>query len=65
MKVLVSLILLLNMNTAFSQTFLDVSKFPYIPYQPKVSVNGSTKYKTLSLDSLLQYGLQVVVDDKA
>lgn len=51
------------MNTAFSQPLLDASKFSHLPYQPKVAVNGTTYHKTLSLDSLLMYGLQVVLAD--
>ena len=51
--------------TFVGQTKIDISKVPAIPYKPKVAINNFIQYKTLSLDSILKYGIEVVLDDKS
>ena len=65
MKALFFILFITLLNSAVGQKFFDTKTLPFIPYKAKVAVNNVIQYKSLSLDSLLKYGLQVTLDDKS
>ncbi|MEP7373989.1 MAG: hypothetical protein ABI675_11405 [Chitinophagaceae bacterium] len=50
---------------ALSQGQIDPSKLPVVHYKPKINVNGIKQQVAISFDTLMKYGLQVVLDDKS
>jgi hypothetical protein len=63
-KNILSCLFLLSHLIAASQKQIDVSVLPKTPYSPSIQINGKPQTKTLSLEALRQYGLQIVLADK-
>jgi hypothetical protein len=59
------ILLVLQQLSSYSQSQIDPSKLPRAPYIPRVHVNGVDQVGVIQIDSLLKYGLQVVVNEKS
>jgi hypothetical protein len=51
--------------TVLGQNEIDISRITQITFSPQVYVNDSRQDVEISLNGLLKYGLQVVLDDKS
>lgn len=65
MRWILTIILFSIYHVGYSQKEIEPSGLQKISYKPKVHVNGINQFQTIKFDTLLKYGLQVVLDDKS